>query len=210
MKHKNPAPHTRQTGFIVGCHTICFKRQTKHHRRCCPARCGGCRLCPIPREGPGHTQAGTSLPPLCPALPAACWQQREKSSCSLSLAQRHQHLGAPHISSAARVGGQQQQACLSADRVSQGPCWKTALASEPPRGPHCSHGELGARRELQLSLHQGLHFPQPPSCGAGSPLLWSCSLAASKDLEIIPLNSKESRVRSFTVFFSFLLLAFSS
>lgn len=77
-------------------------------------------------------------------------------------------------------------------------------------GPRCSHGGLGAHRELQLSSHRGLHFPQPPSCGAGSPLLWSCSLAASKDLELISLNSKESRVRSFTVFFSFLLLAFSS
>lgn len=33
MKHKNPAPQTREMDIIVWCHNIHFKRQPQHHPR---------------------------------------------------------------------------------------------------------------------------------------------------------------------------------
>jgi len=196
MKHKNPAPQTREMDVLVRCHNTHLQRQTEQQRGCHPAL-GGVQAVPRSRGEPSSAQ-GRGVTPGPPArrMPVPVGENQ--------LSAEPRVMAGTVLPRPAQLAGRTGCGNKRDGPETRGPRGFTLKPSglqNRHENPRFSRSRAGARREPELCSRLARRL---------SPPLPAASLAASKELEIILLHSKEPRVRSFTVFFSVLLLTSSS
>lgn len=181
MKHKNPAPQTREMDIIVWCHNTHFKKHPQHHPGCHGLACSSA-------WGRGGTLA-----------PSSCWPQWKKPHF-------HQNLVGWGNSTDSTVPPEQLSwwwmGCKNAP-ISPQP-WAFILKPSQVQthhgDPHFSRCWAGC---LQGALLSSGALAREPLPAVQLPLSTAERSTASKDLEIIPFNSHENHMSEKLLFLTF-------